>query len=233
MTTNVRIGDVVVRVRDVGTRRALGSMEGVVLRVVPVRGAGGVRAKLRVRWANGFEASVDDRQVAVVRRGARDPSDKPADAKKYVPFEDRYVVDLTEDEVLAIRDTLFRVAQLTDLAESQYFTLANQPQGIADASVIPVAETYLVAADAAAEGGFSRRARELRGYARRYIVVDWARRKWSRDRVRVLPLDVDPMAPSPNGETNRFRVFRPSRAGWFEVLVDRRGRVRITRDRTI
>ena len=66
----IRVGDIVVRVKDVGRRQVLGDLKGIVVRVVPVSAAGGVRSKLRVQWENGFEGSVDDRQVKVVGRAS-------------------------------------------------------------------------------------------------------------------------------------------------------------------
>ena len=71
-----RVGDVVVRIKDVGTGQVLGNLRGVVTRVTPRRhGSGGSRAALRVLWDNGYEGSVDDRQVRVVDRPrpVRDP----------------------------------------------------------------------------------------------------------------------------------------------------------------
>lgn len=66
------VGDVVVRVKDVGRGIVLGDMEGVVVKVTPrPRGSGGVRAILRVLWDNGYEGRVEDRQVRVVRRARR------------------------------------------------------------------------------------------------------------------------------------------------------------------
>lgn len=39
-------------------------LEGTILQVTPVPfGAGGTRARIRVRWDNGHEASVEDRQL--------------------------------------------------------------------------------------------------------------------------------------------------------------------------
>lgn len=63
----LRVGDKVRRVFDVGAGRSVADMDGTVVRVRPVRHAGGVRARVRVRWASGSEATHDDRQLAKVR----------------------------------------------------------------------------------------------------------------------------------------------------------------------
>lgn len=47
-----------------------GDMAGTILRVTDVvSGAGGTRARIRVRWDNGHEASVEDRQLVLMKRG--------------------------------------------------------------------------------------------------------------------------------------------------------------------
>ncbi len=59
-------GDYVRRVFDVGRGQKLGDMLGVVVKVTPHRLAGGVKARVRVRWENGHEGTLDDRQLKVV-----------------------------------------------------------------------------------------------------------------------------------------------------------------------
>ena len=62
--TPFRIGDRVVRNKAVGSVGERGDVVGTVIRVTDVAsGAGGVRARIRVRWDSGHEASVDDRQL--------------------------------------------------------------------------------------------------------------------------------------------------------------------------
>lgn len=47
-----------------------GDVVGTILKVTAVaRGSGGTRARVRVRWDNGHEASVEDRQLLLVTRG--------------------------------------------------------------------------------------------------------------------------------------------------------------------
>lgn len=67
MTRTFKIGDRVVRNQTVGASSAIarhGNLVGTVLKVTPApRGSGGTRARVRVRWDNGHEASVEDRQL--------------------------------------------------------------------------------------------------------------------------------------------------------------------------
>lgn len=61
----IGVGDTVVRVIDVGSRTRFTDMEGQVLSVHPKqRPIGGSWFKYKVRWSNGYEGSVDERQVA-------------------------------------------------------------------------------------------------------------------------------------------------------------------------
>jgi hypothetical protein len=67
--TPLRVGDRVVRNKAVGSTPIQGDMIGTVVKVTGVRfGTGGTRARIRVRWDNGHEASVEDRQLVLVRR---------------------------------------------------------------------------------------------------------------------------------------------------------------------
>ena len=63
-------GDRVVRNKAVGAAVAdRGNVAGTIVKVTTVpRGAGGVRARIRVRWDNGHEGSVEDRQIVPVNR---------------------------------------------------------------------------------------------------------------------------------------------------------------------
>ena len=46
-------------------------MAGTILKVTDAPfGSGGTRARVRVRWDNGHEASVDDRQLVLAKQGA-------------------------------------------------------------------------------------------------------------------------------------------------------------------
>lgn len=68
----LKVDDRVVRVIDVGTRRQFGSLEGTVRAVYPRRTAGGNLGRVRVLWDNGFEGSLEERQIATVaERDAR------------------------------------------------------------------------------------------------------------------------------------------------------------------
>ena len=62
-----KVGDRVVRNKAVGgpiARR--GDVVGTILKVTDApRGSGGTRARIRVRWDNGHEASVEDRQIVL------------------------------------------------------------------------------------------------------------------------------------------------------------------------
>jgi hypothetical protein len=45
-----------------------GGMAGTILKITAVaRGSGGTRARIRVRWDNGHEGSVEDRQLVLSR----------------------------------------------------------------------------------------------------------------------------------------------------------------------
>lgn len=61
------VGDRVARNKAVGGPVAQrGDMVGTILKITVVtRGAGGTRARVRVRWDNGHEASVEDRQLVL------------------------------------------------------------------------------------------------------------------------------------------------------------------------
>lgn len=70
-TTPFSVGDRVVRNKAVGgpmrgSDAQRGDLAGTILKVTAVaRGAGGTRARIRVRWDNGYEASVEDRQLVL------------------------------------------------------------------------------------------------------------------------------------------------------------------------
>lgn len=60
------VGDRVVRNKAVGGPAGAhrGDVAGTILKVTPApAGSGGTRARIRVRWDNGHEASVEDRQI--------------------------------------------------------------------------------------------------------------------------------------------------------------------------
>jgi len=61
------VGDRVVRNRAVGGPiEHRGDLAGTILKVTAVvHGSGGTRARIRVRWDNGYEASVEDRQLVL------------------------------------------------------------------------------------------------------------------------------------------------------------------------
>lgn len=68
--TSFLVGDRVVRNKAVGSAGLRGDMIGTILKVIAVaRGSGGTLARIRVRWDNGHEASVEDRQLLLVSRG--------------------------------------------------------------------------------------------------------------------------------------------------------------------
>ena len=74
--TSFKIGDRVARNKAVGgpTRGSdaqVGDMAGTILKVTAApRASGGTRARVRVRWDNGHEASVEDRQIVLAKEGA-------------------------------------------------------------------------------------------------------------------------------------------------------------------
>jgi len=74
--TAFKVGDRVVRNKAVGGPKAhRGDVVGTILKVTAApRGSGGTRARIRVRWDNGHEASVEDRQIVRLKPGANDPS---------------------------------------------------------------------------------------------------------------------------------------------------------------
>jgi hypothetical protein len=63
--TPFKVGDRVVRNKAIGGPIAWrGDVVGTILKVTGVLyGSGGTRARIRVRWDNGHEASVEDRQL--------------------------------------------------------------------------------------------------------------------------------------------------------------------------
>lgn len=65
-----KAGDRVVRNKAVGGIAVhRGDVVGTILKVTAApHGTGGTRARVRVRWDNGYEASVEDRQLARVKR---------------------------------------------------------------------------------------------------------------------------------------------------------------------
>ena len=70
--THFKVGGRVVRNKAVGGPNAQrGDLVGTILKVIAtVRGAGGIRARIRVLWDNGHEASVEDRQIVLAKQGA-------------------------------------------------------------------------------------------------------------------------------------------------------------------
>lgn len=70
--TSFQVGDRVVRNKAVGGPNAgsigkRGDMVGTILKVTAAPlGAGGTRARIRVRWDNGHETSVEDRQLVLL-----------------------------------------------------------------------------------------------------------------------------------------------------------------------
>jgi len=71
MKTPFKVGDRVVRNKAVGgpvARR--GDVVGTILKVTDApHSSGGTRARIRVRWDNGYEASVEDRQLVLAKQG--------------------------------------------------------------------------------------------------------------------------------------------------------------------
>lgn len=67
--TSFAVGDRVVRNKAVGgSGKQRGDLGGTIVKVTAAPfGSGGTRARIRVRWDNGHEASVEDRQL--VRAG--------------------------------------------------------------------------------------------------------------------------------------------------------------------
>ena len=131
------------------------------------------------------------------------------------------------------RDPAFdRVRALVDHAEAKHEALLQSAAPLAP--LTPVAQAYLVAADAAEETGFTAWARDLRGLARKLVVFDWARRKWpwgSGQNASIRLGDIMALLPRQKDvEITRFHVFTPTnRLNGIEVAVDRRGRVRVVR----
>ena len=70
--TPFAVGDRVVRNKAVGGPiEHRGDVAGTILKVTAVvHGTGGTRARIRVRWDNGHEASVEDRQLVRLSQGA-------------------------------------------------------------------------------------------------------------------------------------------------------------------
>lgn len=67
--TPFRVGDRVVRNKAVGSAGEPGDVGGTVIKVTHVTaGTGGTRARVRVRWDNSHEGSVEDRQLLLVSR---------------------------------------------------------------------------------------------------------------------------------------------------------------------
>lgn len=67
--TPFRVGDRVVRNKAVCSPGGVpGDLAGTIVKVTDVaHGSGGTRARIRVRWDNGFEGSVEDRQLLALR----------------------------------------------------------------------------------------------------------------------------------------------------------------------
>ena len=89
------------------------------------------------------------------------------------------------------------------------------------------AETLVVAADLAEELGDLVLAREIRTWARRHVVVDWARRRWPD--ADVILASVTPAGGQPGSERTRFWIVRNEgrRVALELVSVSRRGRVTV------
>jgi hypothetical protein len=66
--TSFRVGDRVVRNKAVGSTGRPGDVAGTIVKVTGCSGSGGTRARIRVRWDNGHEASVEDRQLLLLVR---------------------------------------------------------------------------------------------------------------------------------------------------------------------
>lgn len=67
--TPFRVGDRVARNKAVGSTGSPGDVVGTIIKVTPVKaGSGGTRARVRVHWDNGYEASVEDRQLLLLIR---------------------------------------------------------------------------------------------------------------------------------------------------------------------
>lgn len=67
--TPFRVGDRVVRNKAVGSSTHRGDVVGTIVKVTDVAlGTGGTRARIRVRWDNGHEGSVEDRQLLLEAR---------------------------------------------------------------------------------------------------------------------------------------------------------------------
>ena len=67
-----KVGDRVVRNIAVGSSAGAhrGDVAGTILKVTPAPfGSGGTRARVRVLWDNGHEASVEDRQLLLMKQG--------------------------------------------------------------------------------------------------------------------------------------------------------------------
>ena len=146
--------------------------------------------------------------------------------------EGRRSTRLSPSEVDRLRDAVRRIRALLDQENARYRAL--NAGGIAHRSISmqPSAELYLVAADAASEVGFSLWSRDLRGAARRFMLVEWARRKWPD--ATFASWDIVTLPPSPNGEVDQFVILvkrpRLGTAHSVHVRVGRRGRVRIIRE---
>ena len=69
--TEFRVGDRVARNKAVGgSGEHRGDVVGTIVKVTAApHGSGGTRARIRVRWPNGHEASVEDRQLVLVKQG--------------------------------------------------------------------------------------------------------------------------------------------------------------------
>lgn len=64
------VGDRVVRNKAVGSAGRPADMLGTIVKMTDVvSGSGGTHARIRVRWDNGHEASVEDRQLLPASRG--------------------------------------------------------------------------------------------------------------------------------------------------------------------
>ena len=67
--TPFAVGDRVARNKAVGgPGEQCGNMVGTIVKVTDApHGSGGTRARIRVRWDNGHEASVEDRQLVLMK----------------------------------------------------------------------------------------------------------------------------------------------------------------------
>lgn len=113
-----------------------------------------------------------------------------------------------------------------DTVNGQYWATIQLPAG--EQRFRAIAEGYFVAADAAEEIGDRNWARAIRGYARRFLILDWMRRREPDHGVLVADVVAIDDDPRPEVEITRFIVYPPRTPSHpFLVAVDRRGRPRL------